>query len=309
MRYLNGDALDQMFAQIGTGGAVAWYLTDRLGSTRALVSNNGNVLDTITYDAWGKIASQMNPSAQPLFLFTGIAYDAPLGLYFNGNGRREYDPETGRFIEQDPMQFHAGDSNLYRYVRNDPTNAVDLSRLANIKEVEKQFMQWYEQEKQDIEWLKGLPPPPSQIEIKRYIIGYRIGYQLANEWKIPIYKEVLVVPEGWVQDNPISMKKYHPNAAYELRSAKASKGGSGQQAMYDRQGRLITGGLSADTPDRVGPAGWKPFTWYAHKRVDVAPFDWVAELDSYYGGNKFRKKYLEVRPPHPGKNALRNIVN
>ena len=29
MRYLNGDGLDQVFAQISAGGTVAWYLTDR----------------------------------------------------------------------------------------------------------------------------------------------------------------------------------------------------------------------------------------------------------------------------------------
>ena len=95
------------------------------------MGNNGNVLDAITYDAWGNITSQTNPSMQPLFLFTGIAYDASLGLYFNGNGRREYDSETGRFIGQEPMQFHAGDSILYRYVGNDPTNARDPSGLFN----------------------------------------------------------------------------------------------------------------------------------------------------------------------------------
>lgn len=129
-RYINGDALNQVFAQIGAGSAVAWYLTDRLGSTRALADNNGNVLDAITYDAWGNMTSQTNPSAQPLFMFTGIAFDSSLQLYFNGNGGREYDPESGRFIEQDPMQFRAGDSNLYRYVANDPTNALDPSGLA-----------------------------------------------------------------------------------------------------------------------------------------------------------------------------------
>ena len=33
----------------------------------------------------------------------------------------------GRWIGQDPLQFNAGDSNLYRYVNNAPTNATDPS--------------------------------------------------------------------------------------------------------------------------------------------------------------------------------------
>ena len=126
-RYINGDALDQVFAQISAGSGVAWYLTDRLGSTRALIDSNGNVLDAITYDAWGNITSQTNPSLQPIVMFAGMAYDAVLVLYVGGNGIRYYDPATGRFLEQDPMQFRAGSSNLYCYVENDPTNYTDPS--------------------------------------------------------------------------------------------------------------------------------------------------------------------------------------
>lgn len=40
-----------------------------------------------------------------------------------------YDPSVGRFVSQDPIGFDAGDSNLYRYVDNSPTNAVDPSGL------------------------------------------------------------------------------------------------------------------------------------------------------------------------------------
>lgn len=36
-----------------------------------------------------------------------------------------YDPNTGQWTSQDPIEFDAGDPNLYRYVRNAPTNATD----------------------------------------------------------------------------------------------------------------------------------------------------------------------------------------
>lgn len=38
-----------------------------------------------------------------------------------------YDPRIGRFLEQDPIGFEAGDPNVYRYVQNNPTNASDPS--------------------------------------------------------------------------------------------------------------------------------------------------------------------------------------
>ena len=36
-----------------------------------------------------------------------------------------YDPSIGRWLEEDPLGFEAGDANLYRYVGNGPTNKID----------------------------------------------------------------------------------------------------------------------------------------------------------------------------------------
>ena len=36
-----------------------------------------------------------------------------------------YNPETGRFLSEDPIGFAGGDMNLYRYVFNNPINYVD----------------------------------------------------------------------------------------------------------------------------------------------------------------------------------------
>jgi len=43
-----------------------------------------------------------------------------------------YSPTLGRFITTDPIGFQAGDENLYRFVSNNPTNAVDPSGLSQI---------------------------------------------------------------------------------------------------------------------------------------------------------------------------------
>lgn len=40
-----------------------------------------------------------------------------------------YDPTIGRWISEDPIGFTAADENLYRYVSNSPTNAVDPTGL------------------------------------------------------------------------------------------------------------------------------------------------------------------------------------
>jgi hypothetical protein len=38
---------------------------------------------------------------------------------------RNYSPALAPFFEQSPLGFDAGDTNLYRYVRNNPVNAID----------------------------------------------------------------------------------------------------------------------------------------------------------------------------------------
>lgn len=44
-----------------------------------------------------------------------------------------YDPNIGRWLEEDPIGFDAGDMNLYRFVSNDPTNNVDPTGEFGIK--------------------------------------------------------------------------------------------------------------------------------------------------------------------------------
>ena len=61
------------------------------------------------------------------YAFTGREFDVETQLQYNR--ARYYDATTGRWISQDPMGFDAGDSNMYRYVTNAPTNQTDPSGL------------------------------------------------------------------------------------------------------------------------------------------------------------------------------------
>jgi RHS repeat-associated protein len=146
-RYLSKDALDAVFARLaaGSSGGVTWNLTDRLGSVRGVMNNSGQLVNSLSYDAFG-VSSVTAPGGADRFRYAGYQYDAATGLYYVG--ARWYDPSQGRWLSQDPLGL-AADSNPYRYVSNTPTNALDPTgtELINIRDqVWAGFVRGYVQE-------------------------------------------------------------------------------------------------------------------------------------------------------------------
>jgi RHS repeat-associated protein len=123
-RYLFGDGVDQIEADESNGN-VLWALSDHLGSVRDVVDNSGTVLNHVVYDAFGGVTSQTNASVVFRYGYTARELDAESGLQYNR--ARYLDSFTGKFISEDPISFQGGDSNLYRYVFNSPTNFLDSS--------------------------------------------------------------------------------------------------------------------------------------------------------------------------------------
>ncbi len=98
-------------------------ITNHLGSPRLVINTaTGATVQAITYDPWGVVLSDINPGFQP-FGFAGGLYDASTGL--TRFGARDYNAEIGRWTSKDPLRFGGGDTNLYRYVGNDPINFID----------------------------------------------------------------------------------------------------------------------------------------------------------------------------------------
>jgi RHS repeat-associated protein len=126
-RYLQGANVDELVARYRPGEGTAWYLSDRLETIRDIANAVGNLVNSVDYDSFGKILAQTNPSAGDRFAFTGREFDSETELYYYR--ARYYDANLGRFISQDPIGFGGEDSNLYRYVSNNPVNAIDPSGL------------------------------------------------------------------------------------------------------------------------------------------------------------------------------------
>jgi RHS repeat-associated protein len=148
-RYLFGNAIDFLLARVDTTGNPMWYLTDKLGSIRENVDGSANVLDSITYDSYGNILNETNSSNGDRFKFTGREWDSEIGQYYFR--ARYLNPTIGRFLSEDPIAFKAGDTNLYRYVHNNPVlyrdpTGMDDDPDADIADLEKNWQKLTVQE-------------------------------------------------------------------------------------------------------------------------------------------------------------------
>jgi RHS repeat-associated protein len=123
-RYLDGLAVDELFARTSASGITAWYLRDNVGSFYADVTTT-MVLDAVIYDPYGNIVTETNATDGDRFKFAGMEYDSVTGLYYDH--ARYYDAAIGRFVSQDPRAFKGGNTNLYAYVDNSPTTISDPS--------------------------------------------------------------------------------------------------------------------------------------------------------------------------------------
>lgn len=124
-----GPTPDEVIAS-SVSGAWQFYHQDQINSVYAVTNAAGTVLERYLYDpfglpdvrdaSWGARTSTAigNP-----WLFTGQEWRGDIGL--SNYKARWYQPTLGRFMQNDPVRFDAGDINLYRYCSNDPLNNVD----------------------------------------------------------------------------------------------------------------------------------------------------------------------------------------
>ena len=112
--------------------AQSFFLTrDHLGSVREITDSAGALLTRYHYSLWGeRTAEHVSGNVESDFGFTGHYAHARSGLHLAPF--RSYDAKLGRWISRDPIAEDGG-LNLYGYVGNDPTNAIDPDGLSTIR--------------------------------------------------------------------------------------------------------------------------------------------------------------------------------
>lgn len=119
-RHVPGVGVDDVVLSYAGSGVSSrtWNLADERGSIIALTGATGVVSSINTYDEFGVPAA----GNAGRFQYTGQQWLPEAQAYYYR--ARTYFPQTGRFLETDPIGYGGG-QNLYAYVGGDPINLVD----------------------------------------------------------------------------------------------------------------------------------------------------------------------------------------
>ena len=118
----------------GSTNADYYYGIDNWGNINYIYDNNGNIVTTYRYDAWGKAISVTGTLAGTVgaanpYRYKSYYYDAETGLYYLQS--RYYDAQVQRFVSPDMPELMGVSGgiyayNLYAYCENDPVNNYDM---------------------------------------------------------------------------------------------------------------------------------------------------------------------------------------
>lgn len=117
----------QIVAKENSVGSISYYLNNAHGDVSKIVNDNGEVLNSYEYDAFGN-TSNYTEKIQNRFQYAGEQYDKVTGQYYLR--ARFYDPTIGRFVTEDTYRGQLNDTmslNLYTYCQNNPIIYIDPS--------------------------------------------------------------------------------------------------------------------------------------------------------------------------------------
>jgi RHS repeat-associated protein len=127
-----GNGIDEVIRVDKYNGSTStpyYFHINDIGSITAVTDANGNIIERVYYDIYGKpIFKDASGNVLPKssignnILFQGREYDHELNLYYFR--ARYYDPIMGRFLSIDPMGY-ADSMNLYQAFGMNPVNFVD----------------------------------------------------------------------------------------------------------------------------------------------------------------------------------------
>ena len=113
---------------------LAYFHNDQIGIPREMTDIHGNLLWYGEYTAWGRLKKdeRVYRNAHQPFRLQNQYFDEETGLHYNL--MRYYEPEAGRFVNQDPIGLLGG-YNLYQFAPNVQA-WIDVWGLSTLSEVQ-----------------------------------------------------------------------------------------------------------------------------------------------------------------------------
>ncbi|HBI43672.1 MAG TPA: hypothetical protein DDY78_12605 [Planctomycetales bacterium] len=116
-----------LVSQTGPSGT-GYYDFNASGNTVGITGAGGAYVNQYSYQPFGETTTISAALPNP---FTLAGQDGVMQIDANlfHMRARDYTPATGQFLSNDPIGLAGGDSNLRRYVSNDPVNLIDPTGL------------------------------------------------------------------------------------------------------------------------------------------------------------------------------------
>jgi len=108
-----------VYADTGEGTKKTYFVTDDQGSVIQLLDDQGNIIKTYSYDAFGtEISKDNNQTDNNPFRYCGEYHDIETGyIYLRA---RYYNPAVGRFISENPDGLWVMETRQYKMKMKDP---------------------------------------------------------------------------------------------------------------------------------------------------------------------------------------------
>ena len=118
-----------------------YFHCDQIGTPREMTDKDGNLLWFGNYTGWGRLKEEtkVTDSAYQPFRLQNQYCDRETGLHYNFF--RYYEPDAGRFVNQDPIGLRGGD-NMYWFAPNanqwiDILGLIRVGRWMSVQECQK----------------------------------------------------------------------------------------------------------------------------------------------------------------------------
>ena len=153
-----------------------------------MLNSSGTKTKEYEYNAFGKVDNESNISTSNPWQYCGEYKDSETGLIYLRN--RYYDPETGRFINEDPIR---SGGNWYSYASQNPVMFIDLLGLTTMSKTDedaiKNYQNQYNAAKEKNDYVGMNKAHVGAVSIyEKYDTNYKDNFDYTHGGKIFNYK-------------------------------------------------------------------------------------------------------------------------